>query len=407
MREHIGKFVLFLDIIASVIGLGYIWRFPYLMGGNGGSAFLFLYVLAVLVLGVPLIFFEMYLGQKYKTTIMCLFKEKFKSKYIILIPMFLILVSLIVLSYYSVVTSWTLGYFFTSFTGFLSFDSYLGSILMFAAFFITAFLIYFAVRLGLKKGVGVVNYVSSILFIVFLFVLLYYAITSPGFWVAVKYLFEFNVSAISLKTVVLAFAHALFSLSLGFGILLTYASYSKKEDLNFTIWNIVFSSLLVSILIGIIVYSFLFSYGLDVTSGPRLVFDVLTVAFKDLVVLGPIFFLLMFLIAFTSAISLFELVVASFVDYYGVKLKTVSLIALMVLIVFAIPSLFSVGVIEVLDIVFGSYLTIFCALLFLLMFLLFTKSFSTLSGRIYKLYRAMLYVDVLVLIILFVFSFFL
>ena len=407
MREHIGKLTLFLNIMASVIGLGYVWRFPYLMGSNGGSAFLFLYVIAVFVLGIPLIFFEMYLGQKYKTTVMCLFKEKFKSRYIIFIPLFLLFVSLIVLSYYSVVTSWTLGYFFTSFAGFLSFDSYIGSALMFFAFFITVFLVYLAVRFGLKKGVNVVNYISSVLFIIFLFVLLYYAVASPGFGTAVKYMFSFNASAISLKTIVLAFAHALFSLSLGFGILLTYASYSKKENLNFTIGSIIFSSLLISVLIGIIIYSFLFSYGLDLASGPRLVFDVLTMAFKDLFFLGPIFFLLIFLITFTSTISLFELVVASFVDYYKVKIKKVALIALVVLIILAIPSLFSVAVIEFLDIVFGSYLTIFSTFLFLLLFLIFTRSFSTLEGRIYKLYRAMLYVDLLVLIILFIFSFFL
>ena len=406
MREHISKFSLFLAVISSVIGLGLIWRFPYLMGGSGGSAFLFLYLFAVIVLGVPLIFFELYLGQKYKTTIICLFREKLKKKWSVIVPGFLLLVSFGILTYYSVVTSWTLGYAIMLPFGYHTFSSYLGSSLMYIAFFLTLFLLYFVVRLGLNKGIDKLNKIAATFFVIFLIVLLFFAIKSPGFITAIKYFFNFDYSLINFNTIVMAFGHALFSLSLGLGILLTFSSYSDKENLNPTIYGVVIINILVSLIIGVIIYAFLFSFGLSETAGPSLIFNVLPLVFQNYLLFGCLFFVLVFLAGFTSVISLFELIISSLVDYFKIKRKKIDLFFICLLALFSLIPLLCPDSIETLDAIFGSYLTIFGAFLFLLSFLLFAKWFSPVKNRLYKIYYILLYVDLVILLILLIISIF-
>ncbi len=406
MREHISKFSLFLAVISSVIGLGLIWRFPYLMGGSGGSAFLFLYLFAVIVLGVPLIFFELYLGQKYKTTIICLFREKLKKKWSVIVPGFLLLVSFGILTYYSVVTSWTLGYAIMLPFGYHTFSSYLGSSLMYIAFFLTLFLLYFVVRLGLNKGIDKLNKIAATFFVIFLIVLLFFAIKSLGFITAIKYFFNFDYSLINFNTIVMAFGHALFSLSLGLGILLTFSSYSDKENLNPTIYGVVIINILVSLIIGVIIYAFLFSFGLSETVGPSLIFNVLPLVFQNYLLFGCLFFVLVFLAGFTSVISLFELIISSLVDYFKIKRKKIDLFFICLLALFSLIPLLCPDSIETLDAIFGSYLTIFGAFLFLLSFLLFAKWFSPVKNRLYKIYYILLYVDLVILLILLIISIF-
>jgi NSS family neurotransmitter:Na+ symporter len=277
---------------------------------------------------------------------------------------------------------------------------------MYAAFFLTLFFLYLTVKFGLNKGIDKVNKYASILFVIFLVVLFGYACSTPGFIKAIHYLFSADLSMVSYKVVVFAFAHALFSLSLGLGILLTYSSYSDKENLNPTIYGVVGINIIVSLIVGVIVYSYLYSFGLSETAGPKLIFEVLPLIFNSLPILGLIFFLLVFFAGFTSMISMFELIISSLKDYLRISREKLDRVFILLLTLFCLLPLLYYDSIEVLDTVFGSYLTIFCALIFLVAIIFFTKEYSFLKRRIYKLYHYLFYIDILVLIVLFVISFF-
>ncbi len=369
MRERWSKFGLVLAGIGSAIGLGNIWRFSYIAGESGGGAFLIPYFIAIFFFAVPVMLIELSVGRKYKGSVLTSLKNiNPKLKYIGLVPLF---ITLFILSYYLVISGWTLAYFIFSFGGYVDFSFFTQSYYPLFYFIGTLLVVTVLVSLGIKKGIErTCRYLLPLLF-VFLLILLVKAITLPGAIDGIKFYLMPNFSALSDSRIwILGFGQAFFSLSAGYGILLTYGSYmGKKDSVPGSVVRIASADTLVALLSGLIIFPIVFSFGYNPAAGPELAFVTLPTIFSDMsfgFIFGAIFFGLLFIAAITSAIAMLEVGVTSFIDEFRLsRLKSTALISLFLLFV-GLPSALSYSGYDIsligkpfldgMDFIFGSLL---------------------------------------------------
>ena len=344
MKENRAQFATRLGVIAttvgSAVGLGNIWRFPYETGVHGGGAFLLIYVGFIFIIGVPVICAEFIMGRSTRSNIFGAFRALHGRPQWAWIGYMGILASILILSFYSVVAGWTVEYFVQSVTGTLaSLDA--GSRHEAFDMFCTGWkpvmwtLVFLAVNaVILLRGVkGGIERVSNVLMPVLFVILIIFCINSllmPGASEGLAFLFRPDFSKVVSGVLLGALGQAFFSLSLGLGTMLTYASYFS--DRTPLVKSAVVTSALdtcVAVLAGVIIFPAVFTFGAEPSAGPKLVFEILPDIFHRLpwgALWSSLFFFLLFLASLTSTISMSEIGIAFFCEQFGLTRKKATLL---------------------------------------------------------------------------------
>ena len=324
--------------VGSAVGLGNIWRFPYICGKYGGGAFLIVYLCFVFLLGSVLMMSEFVIGRRAQHTPIKAFQTLCpKHKAWGLVGLLGIITSFFILSQYLVISGWTTGYVWNSISGTLaSLGTDSGAISNFFKEFSTSqwdpvvFLSIFAVLAlliilgGVQKGIENVSKVLMPLLVVLVLVLCVRSLTLPGAGKGVEYLFLPDFTKLTGEGVLAALGQALFSLSVGMGVLLVYGSYIPVSDNIFkTAMWITVCDTLIAVLAGLAIFPAVFSCGFEPAGGPGLVFHVLPNVFNTMgatgTIFASIFFVLLMVAAITSAISLLEALTAWFSEHTGTR----------------------------------------------------------------------------------------
>ncbi|MDN4524281.1 sodium-dependent transporter [Fictibacillus fluitans] len=359
MKQHeqwTSKLAFILAAAGSAIGLGAIWKFPYVVGTSGGGAFFLLFLLFTFIIGFPLLMAEFVIGRGAQ-------KEAITA-YRILAPgsgwpwlgRMGVATAFILLSFYSVIGGWVILYLYKSVTGQVfgqDYSALFGSSIsnsgavVFGQFLFMAITI-FVVSRGVKSGIEAANNIMMpALFIMFI-VLILRSLTLDGAMKGVEFFLKPDFSSITGESVLFALGQSFFSLSVGISVMATYSSYlSKQESLPKSATTIVSLNVVISLLAGLAIFPGVFSLGLKPTEGPGLLFVVLPAVFEK-IVFGQIFFVIflaLFLFAtLTSAFSMLEVIVASIIKDDVSKRSMWSWIMGILIFLAGVPSALSMGV---------------------------------------------------------------
>lgn len=326
----------------SAVGLGNIYRFPCELGNNGGGAFLMVYLLIVLCLGVPVMLSEFIIGRRAQKNPIGAFKLLKPRSGWPIIGYMGVLCAFIIMAFYSTVAGWTLEYIVKSvgnqFHGkelsaieqeFADFHEIGWKNVMWQGVFIllTGFVVFKGVADGIEKYAKILMPVL----VVILIVLGVRAVTLPGAGEGLRFLFKPDFSKITGSVLISALGQAFFSLSMGMGVLITYGSYIQKDDnLTTTAISVTLSDTLIAVLAGVVIFPAAFSFGVQPTAGMGLVFNTLPMIFNQMAggyFFCVIFFVLLAVAALTSTISLLEVIVAYFVEELHMKRRWATVIA--------------------------------------------------------------------------------
>ena len=326
----------------SAVGLGNIYRFPCELGNNGGGAFLLVYLLIVLCLGVPVMLSEFIIGRRAQRNPIGAFKMLRPRSGWPVIGYMGVLCAFIIMAFYSTVAGWTLEYIVKAvgnqFHGkelsvieqeFADFhDMGWKNVLWQAVFiFLTGFVVFKGVADGIEKYAKILMPVL----VAILVVLGIRAVTLPGAKEGLAFLFKPDFSKITGSVLISALGQAFFSLSMGMGVLITYGSYIQKDDnLTTTALSVTLSDTLIAVLAGVVIFPAAFSFGVQPTAGMGLVFNTLPMIFNQMAggyFFCIIFFVLLAVAALTSTISLLEVIVAYFVEELRMSRRWATVIA--------------------------------------------------------------------------------
>ena len=315
--------------VGSAVGLGNIWRFPFEAGQNGGGAFILVYIICILVMGIPVILSEFIIGRSTHSNMKSALKQLSPGKKYYLFTYICILGSFIVIGFYSVVCGWILEYLYQAAQGNLSGHTPQEYNDMFSAlvdspwrcvgwtllFLVFNFLV---MSRGIEKGI---ERVASVMMPLLFLILLVFCINSlllPGAPRGLKFLFSPDFSQLTLRGVLDAFGQAFLSLSIGISCLVTYSSYFKDDtSLAKDATTVAVLDTLVAILSGVMIFPAVFSFGVEPTAGPRLIFEVLPGIFQQMTggyLWALLFFLLVFFASLTSTISLSEIPITFMIE---------------------------------------------------------------------------------------------
>lgn len=357
-REHWATRLGFLLATAgSAIGLGSLWRFPYMTGENGGGYFVLMFIGFTLFIGLPVFMAELLMGRNaQKGPVLSFAKLSHDSKTWRMVGWLAVITTFIILSYYLVISGWSLNYAFMSLNQF-----YLGKTseeiteifkLVYQSpqmnifwLFVFAFLTGGIVYGGVRKGIEQWSRILMPMLFVILIGLFIYSMTLPGAKAAFKFIFSPNSAQFKPSSVLNALGMAFFALSVGLGILITYGSYMKSdEDIPKTALIIAALDISVSLLAALMIFPIIFSFEFEPTEGVGLIFKVLPVLFAQLpaaLLISTIFFLLVVFTALTSTISLLEVLVATAMEAFQWTRKKAAILSTSVVFIFAIPSALS------------------------------------------------------------------
>ena len=330
----------------SAVGLGNIWRFPMLVGDNGGAAFILIYIMCILLVGIPIMVGEFVIGRHTQSNMIDAFRQLAPGKWWRIIGVMGIGVAFIILSYYLVVSGWTLYYAYSSFSGALSnpecdygafFGNYVANPwLSLISAIIFMLLTHFIIIRGVQEGIEKCSKILMPMLLLIIGILVVCTFSMPGINEGLTFLLKPDFSKLNFSVILAAMGQAFYSLSVAMGCLCTYASYFNKNT------RLVSSALSVSsidtsvaILSGFIIFPAVFSVPhVEANAGPGLVFQTLpyvfNMAFGNIPILGYIFsglfYVLLFLAALTSAISLHEAVTAYVLQNWKMSRKKASTI---------------------------------------------------------------------------------
>ena len=325
-----------LAVTGSAVGLGNIWRFPYVVGENGGGAFVLVYLACVIVIGMPVMMSEILMGRRGRrnpiATMELLGAEEGKSSNWKVVGAMGVLAGVLILSYYAVVGGWTLSYVLKSGTAQFANatpdivtsirDEFLGSwstVALYHTIFmgLTIFVVARGVERGLEQAVRFM--VPALLLL--MVVLLGYSIASGHFGEGVAFLFSPDWSKLTWDTVLTAMGQAFFTLSIGMGAVMAYGAYLPEEtSIPGSAAAVAISDTSIALLAGLVIFPLVFANGMDPADGPGLVFVTLPLAFGQMpggVFFATLFFVLLTFAAWTSAISLMEPAVAWIVERFS------------------------------------------------------------------------------------------
>ena len=341
----------------SAVGLGNIWKFPYIAGENGGGLFVLFYLACIALVGLPIMVSEVLMGRAAQSSPVVAFRTLAgEGSPWVLTGWLGVASGFTILSFYSVVAGWTMHYVVLSLSGTFSgmepeaisgvFDGLFkshGLNLSYHALFmaITIGVVFF----GVQKGIERTAQVLMPALVIMLMGLCLYCTTLPGFGQALTFMFAPNMDKFKPASVLVAMGHAFFTLSLGMGAMLTYGSYLSRDTgiIKTSIWVAVLDTA-VALLASMVIFPIIFSSGLPAGAGPGLVFQSIPIAFSKMPggqLLCVIFFTLLVLAALTSSISLLEVVTSSFIDLFGWRRRSVSVVTGLITFLFGVPSAMS------------------------------------------------------------------
>ncbi len=361
-RDSFGsRFGVLVAVAGSAVGLGNLWRFPYLVGNNGGAAFIFIYLFFVVVLCLPIMFSEFVIGRRAQANAFGAVKKIAPRSGWLTIGVISVVASISIMSFYSVVGGWTIEYIFKSFSsGFLTADSsaltsqfsefsespYMPVLMHMLFLGLSALIVVAGVRNGIEKY-------SKVLMPVLFFLVVILAIRSltlNGAGEGLKFLFYPDFSKVTGETLLAALGQAFFSLSLGMGCIITYGSYvNKKENLFNISFSVAIADTGFALLAGLAVVPAVFAFGISPGQGPSLVFITLPQVFAQLPfgnIISILFFFILMIAALTSAISLLEVIVAYFTEELKMTRKVAVTVAFVIIGVFGTFSSLSFGVMK-------------------------------------------------------------
>lgn len=338
----------------AAVGLGSLWKFPYVAGANGGGAFVLLYIIFTFIIGLPVFIGELIIGRKTQKSSVLAFPslrkdgENWKG-----LGWLNFMTTLFILSYYCVIAGWVLSYIFMSLNKFSDGKSPAEIQEVFTllssspGISILWLALYLLINLGIicsgiKKGIEHFAKILMPALFVILIGLFLYAITMPGFSEAVEFVFAPKFDSLSGQGVLNALGMAFFTLSVGLGINITYGSYMKKsENIPNNSLIITAMTIFVSLIAALVIFPIVFTFGFAPEAGPGLIFKTLPVVFSKLpatILLSTAFFALVLFAALTSTIALLEVLVANVIENFSIsRTKAAALLSLVIFIV-GIPS---------------------------------------------------------------------
>ncbi len=338
--------------IGGAVGLGNIWRFPYIMGKNGGAVFLVLYLIIIaFICAIPLCL-ELAMGKIYKKDPVSVYEAI--SPKLKIFGFASILTAILIPCFYFVVGGWILNYIwlfltnnipsdFSVYFSALNSNPYVPCLLTLLFLIVTAIFPYRGINSGIEKA----NNIMMPLFAFMLVALAIYAVTLPNAKEGLEFMFNPNFEKFTADMVLCALGQALFTLSIGMGAMMTYGSYLKPEtNIKKSAYTLIFFDTLIAILAGVVIFPIVFSNGIEPTAGATLVFISLPQIFVNMpfaIPVAVIFFLLLLFAAITSGISLLETSVCCLVDHYKIKRKKAVVIISAITALFAVPSALSFG----------------------------------------------------------------
>lgn len=331
-----SRWIFILAATGSAVGLGNIWKFPYITGENGGGAFVLVYLCCILLVGVPIMMAEVLIGRRGRQSPINAMKsvalEAGRPQYWSLVGWTGVLAGFMIFSFYSVVAGWVLFYIAGMGVGdFIAigsadagtvFNDLLGdpqTLIIWHSIFVM--MVMLVIVGGVKKGLeNAVKFLMPALFFLLL-VMLGYSSQTEGFAAGWNFLFHYDPSELSWDSVLVALGHSFFTLSLGMGAIMAYGSYMpKKTSIGGAVIWIAIMDTLVALIAGLVIFPIVFSNGMDPGAGPGLMFVTLPVAFGQMPggqIFGFVFFLLVGIAAWTSAISLMEPAAAWLVEKFN------------------------------------------------------------------------------------------
>jgi NSS family neurotransmitter:Na+ symporter len=355
-----NRWIFILAATGSAVGLGNIWKFPYITGENGGGAFVLVYLFCILLVGIPIMMGEILVGRRARQSPINAVRETAAEAGISqnwsLIGWLGVLAGYIIFSFYSVVAGWVLHYIAGMGTGqFVDISSDLAGqrftdllaspdqMLMWHTLFVL--MVVGVVAGGVNKGLERATKIMMPALFVLLLVLLGYSVNTGSFAEGWDFLFSFNPDALTWDAVLVALGHAFFTLSLGMGAIMAYGSYmGKKDSIGVTVLTIGVLDTLVALVAGLAIFPVVFANQMDPGAGPGLMFITLPVAFGQMPggqVFGFLFFMLVGVAAWTSAISLLEPATAWVVERFGLRRLPAALLLGFVIWLMGIASLLS------------------------------------------------------------------
>ncbi|MBN1366019.1 MAG: sodium-dependent transporter [Syntrophaceae bacterium] len=351
-REHWASRVGFILAAAgSAVGLGNIWRFPYMTGEHGGAAFIVIYLLAVFLLGYPLMVNETLIGRASQRDPVGAFKFLSPGRSWWLVGALGVFTGFVILSYYVVVAGWSIAYIYKVFIAVSTpginheavFKSLITSVwepIIWAAVFMI--LTISIISAGVVKGIQRWSLILMPILFIIILILIIRSNTLPGASDGLFYYIKPDFSHVSGRTFLAALSQAFFSLSLGMGVFITYGSYLKDHDEipGSNGWIITLDTL-VALMAGFAIFPAVFALGFKPAAGPGLVFITLPAVFAQMplgIFFGVLFFILLAIAALTSAISLLEVVTAWLMDEKGWSRKKASILMGIIIFIAGIPA---------------------------------------------------------------------
>ena len=349
-----------LAVAGSAVGLGNIWRFPYLAAKYGGGIFLLVYLIRMMTFGYAMIVSETAIGRMTGKSPVGAFGSFGSGKWLKFGGWINAVIPMLILPYYSVIGGWVVKYcveYLRGKSSVMAGDGFFGEFISnsfsaeicFAVFVVATFLVIIA---GVKNGIETVSKIVMPLLIMLAVITACYSITRPGALAGVKYFLVPNFSDFSIMTVVAAMGQMFYSLSLAMGILITYGSYLKKDsDIERNTTRVEWFDTGIAVLAGLMIIPAVFAFtGGDIRTlkaGPSLMFITLPKVFDSMGLgnmIGSVFFLMVLFAALTSAISLFETCTATISEELGLKRTLSSVIVLIISLLLGTASVFGYGI---------------------------------------------------------------
>jgi NSS family neurotransmitter:Na+ symporter len=333
-----NRWLFILAATGSAVGLGNIWKFPYITGENGGGAFVLVYLFCICLIGLPVMLAEVMLGRMGRqspiNTMRAIAKDAGANRLWSGIGWMGAIAGFLILSFYSVIAGWALAYIFrmaggvfdgaTAETASATFNNLIGNpevLLAWHSIFmvLTIAVVARGVNQGLEKAIRIL---MPMLFVL-LFLLMGYALSSDGFAEGFSFLFSFDSSKLTSESIVIALGHAFFTLSLGLGAIMAYGAYMPADiSIGKTVVLVGILDTLVALAAGLAIFPIVFANGLEPGAGPGLLFQTLPIAFGQMpagTIFGTLFFVLITFAAWSSSISLAEPIVAWAVESKGMS----------------------------------------------------------------------------------------
>jgi NSS family neurotransmitter:Na+ symporter len=360
-REKWGSKIGFvLAAAGSAIGLGNIWKFPYIAGENGGASFVLVYLICIAIIGLPVLIAEILIGRTTQRNPVGAFYKLSNSKIWAGVGGLGVVAGFMILSFYAIIAGWSLGYIIEAIVGNFyiwpepaaaadHFQQLVSNptwiIGYFLLFMILTVAIVFA---GVQKGIERASKIMMPILVILLIVLMIRGLTLPGAEKGLNFLWNPEWDKISTGTILLALGHAFFTLSLGMGAMLTYGSYMSEDDnVPRSALQIVTLDTVIALVAGMAIFTAVFAVGLDPAAGPGLIFHTLPGVFAKMpggYIFSIIFFILLSIAALTSSISLLEVVVSYFVDEKKWKRHNAAIVLGIVTAIIGLPSVLAFNI---------------------------------------------------------------